>query len=150
MDKTKIIQIGILVKDIEETTRNWAEFLECEVPEIGCTERYEVSHATYQGQECNGRIYQSAFQFGNLELELISPVDDEPCYWKECLDRDGEGIHHIAFYTREIEKDIERLECRGYKVVQKGNWPAQPRDGAYAYVDTIQKLKCAVELLDFL
>lgn len=149
MDKTKVIQIGILVRDIEQTTRDWAAFLGCEPPVIGITERYKLTHAQYKGQPCHGRIRQSAFQFGNLELELISPVDEEPSFWKECLDRDGEGLHHIAFHTQEIERDLADLETRGFPTLQKGAWPDAPRDGVYAYADTTEKLKCIVELLDF-
>lgn len=150
MDKKKVIQIGILVKDIQQTAKDWAEFLGVDVPKISRTAGVEVTHAVYKGEPCNGRIDQVCFDFDNIQIELISPVDEEPSFWKECLDRDGEGLHHIAFHTQEIEKDMEALEQKGYVVLQKGYWPDQPRDGAYAYADTVEKLKCTIELLDFI
>ena len=84
------------------------------------------------------------------EIELISLVDREPSFWRDSLDRDGEGLHHIAFYTGDIQGDLARLNQSGFVTIQQGSWPESPRDGYYAYADTRDKLKCTVELLDFL
>ncbi len=149
MDKTKVVQIGFLVKDIHAAAEAWAGFLGCPVPEIGMTEDYAVTHAMYRGKPCYGRILQAIFPLEGAELELISPVGEEASYWKECLDRDGEGLHHIAFYTREIDRDQESLSARGCEIVQSGFWPDSPRDGAYAYADATASLKCVIELLDY-
>ena len=148
MNTKEIYQIGILDRDIRKTAARWAELLGRPMPEIGITEGYEISHALYRGQPCRGRIYQAAFQLGSVELEFVSPVDDEPSYWKECLDRDGEGLHHLAFRTDNIA-DLQGLREMGYPIVQTGNWPDTPRDGAYAYADGEDALKCVIELLDF-
>lgn len=149
MKTDKMIQIGILVKNIEEAARKWAGFLGVTMPEISCTEGYEASGAVYRGSPCDGRIYQAVFEFGNIQLELISPADDTPSFWKECLDRDGEGLHHLALYTDTIDRDIRELTEKGYGLLQKGSWRDTPRDGIYAYLDTAQELKCTIELLDF-
>ncbi len=149
MNTKEIYQIGILVRDIRQTAARWAALLGRPMPEIGITEDYAVTHAVYRGQPCHGRIYQAAFQLGSVELEFVSPVDDEPSYWKECLDRDGEGLHHLGFRTDSIEDDMQSLRDGGYPIVQTGNWPDTPRDGAYAYADGTDALKCVIELLDF-
>lgn len=149
MDKTKVVQIGLLVRDIHKASADWASFLGCEIPEVNCTEGYKVSHAQYRGEPCHGRMDQAVFHLGELEIELISPAGAEPSFWKECLERDGEGLHHIAFRTREIERDMQSLADQGCEIVQKGSWPDTPRDGSYAYADASEKLKCIVELLDF-
>ena len=149
MNTKEIYQIGILVRDIRQTAAHWAELLGRPMPEIGITGDYATTHTVYRGQPCHGRIYQAAFQLGSVELEFVSPVDDEPSYWKECLDRDGEGLHHLAFRTDNITDDMQGLRDVGCPIVQSGNWPDTPRDGVYAYADGKDALKCVIELLDF-
>lgn len=149
MNSKEICQIGILVRDIRRTAARWAALLGRPMPEIGVTQGPEVSHALYRGEPCRGRIYQAVFPLGPVELEFVSPADEEASYWKECLDRDGEGLHHLAFHTDRIDEDMRRLRELGYSIVQTGSWPDTPRDGAYAYVDGRDALKCVIELLDF-
>lgn len=79
----------------------------------------------------------------------LEEIKADPSIWKECLDRDGEGLHHLAFHTEHIENDVQQLREMGYPVVQTGNWPDTLRDGAYAYADGTDTPKCIVELLDF-
>lgn len=149
MRKDQVIQIGMLVRDIQTTAKKWAEFLGIDMPAISLTSGYEETHAVYRGEPCKGRIYQACFEFGNIELELISPAGNEPSFWKECLDRDGEGLHHIAFYSTESAEDLRKAKKKGYQIVQKGEWKAEPRNGIYAYVDARADLKCIIEILDY-
>ena len=150
MDRSKIIQIGILVRDIEAATKAWAAFLGRPVPVPALTDGYDVTHAVYRGKPCHGRIYQTAFQLDNLELELIAPADDEtPSYWKECLDRDGEGLHHIAFAADDMDASMHKIGALGYEAAQSGVWKDEPENGRYAFMDTRDALKCTVELLRF-
>lgn len=64
---------------------------------------------------------EGILKLGSVELEYVSPVDDEPSYWKECLDRDGEGLHHLAFRTDNITDDMQGLCDMGCTIVQAGN-----------------------------
>lgn len=150
MDLNRIIQIGILVRDIESATKAWAAFLDRPVPVPSLTDGYDVTHAVYRGAPCHGKIFQTAFQLDNLELELISPADSEtPSYWKECLDRDGEGLHHIAFAAENMEDSLRVINLSGFQTAQKGSWKDSPEYGQYAFADTRDALKCTIELLRF-
>jgi len=42
------------------------------------------------------RCLQAFFELGSVQIELIQP-DENPSVWREDLDKNGEGIHHIAF-----------------------------------------------------
>ncbi len=147
LQKEQIVQIGFLVKDIRKTAKKWAEFLGVEMPEISMTGKYEETHAVYRGEPCNGQIYQVCFDLANIQIEFIEPIGEEPSYWKECLDRDGEGLHHIAFRTESCEKDLADLESQGYPAVQQGEWKEEPKNGRYAYLDMQDSLKCIIELV---
>lgn len=146
LDKSKIIQIGFLTRDVEKTTKMWAEFLGQEVPPIHDLLPYEQTQAEYDGNPCYGRNRQSFFEFGNVQIEIIEPVTEFPSYWKECLDKNGEGLHHLAFGVKDMSGCIQMLEDNGTGTLRQcGEFPG----GRYAYVDAMEKLKLIIEFLEF-
>lgn len=147
MDKNRIVQIAILVKDCKRTAENWAKLLGVETPAIFSTEGADKTNAVYKGKPCNGRIYQAIFELDNVQLELIQPYGDEPSVWKDCLDEMGECIHHLAFRTEDIKSDMDQFARQGVPFLQYGEWGGG--SGKYSYHDTRQTLGAILELLDF-
>ena len=143
----RIIQLGIMVKDIEKAAKEWGELLGVE-PVINTTDGYDITKATYHGKPCNGVMKQAAFNFENIQIELVSPVGDTPTVWKEGLDEMGEGLHHIAFLTEDIQKSIQELEGENVPLMQYGQWKSEPKNGQYAYMDARDKLSTIVELME--
>ena len=144
MDGRRVVQIGILSHDVRTTAQKWADFLHVDVPEIEISDGYEKSRALYRGQPCHARLYQAFFHFDNIEVEVIQPADDAPSIWRECLDRDGEGLHHISFAVKNMAENLARCEAAGMPVLQKGEYP----NGRYAYLDTLSNLKVILEFLE--
>lgn len=136
-----IIQIGFLVKDINKVARNWADFLNQPVPKIRLNNPYSITEAIYNEKPCPARIYQTSFELNNLQIELISPADNKPSFWKDCLDRDGEGIHHIAFSIRNKNDVANKMERQDMPQVQTGKF----QGGSYTFFDSFEKLKIYVE-----
>ena len=83
------------------------------------------------------------FHFDNIEVEVIQPADDAPSIWRECLDRDGEGLHHISFAVKNMAENLARWGYR-YAGPTKGEYP----NGRYAYLDTLSNLKVILEFLE--
>ena len=77
-------------------------------------------------------------------MELIAPLG-APSTWEEFLRTHGEGLHHIAFKTREMDSAREFLASQGMETVQTGAWDG----GQYAYVDSTKQLGTILELLHF-
>ena len=124
-----VIQIGMLTNDIVKSTEAWAKFLKVPVPKIIETDGYPVAKTQYRGNPSPARCKQSFFSIGSqLNLELIEP-DHEPSYWRECLDKDGPGFHHIGFYVDSISESTKLFESEGMPLVMKGEW----KGGRYAY-----------------
>ncbi|MCP4760647.1 MAG: VOC family protein [archaeon] len=143
LGSNKIAQIGIIVKDIEETAKNYADFFEVKMPKIMITAEYDKTLAEYKGEPTKARSKLAFFKFKNITLELIEPID-EPSSWKNHLDTYGESVHHIAFNVKGTNKKLKILADKGMKLEQKGNYTA----GHYAFVDTRDKLKFILELLE--
>ena len=145
----QVRQIGILVRDLEKSAAAFERFLGVKADYIGVTESYEVTKQELWGKPCYGRCYQALFNLDNIQIELVSPYGEGDSVWKECLERDGEGLHHLAFKTNDIKEAIKDMEGRSNAgLIQYGTWPDSPKDGQYAYMDVIYEIKNIVELLE--
>lgn len=136
-----IIQIGLLVKDIDAVAKAWADYLGVPVPDVHLNNPYEITQATYNGQPCPARIKQAAFNFDNIELELISPVDNQPSYWYDRLQKDGEGVNHISFFIRDRDGVAHEMAHRNMPAIQTGKF----KNGSYTFYDSFNQLKVYLE-----
>jgi catechol 2,3-dioxygenase-like lactoylglutathione lyase family enzyme len=144
LETSKVAQIGIIVRDIEKTAKDYADFLGLEMPAISETAGYEQSRAVYKGQPSNATAKLAFLPVGEgIDIELIQPCG-KPSTWQEHLDTHGEGIHHIAFWIKDTAGKTKRLELAGMQMVQKGEWGT----GRYAYFDASEKLKTIIETLE--
>jgi methylmalonyl-CoA epimerase len=142
----KITQVGILVEDVEQSAKLYAAVFGMDVPEIVLTDPVEISKAQYNGKKTTAQAKLAFFKFENTTIELIEPVGG-PSTWKECLDKNGPGVHHIAFDVKGMDNYIELLDKKGAKLVQRGEWAAYT-GGQYSYVDTTPHLGVMLELLE--
>ena len=141
---TKLItQIGILVHDIEKTSQAYAQFFGVEKPQCTITDEVDKAQTQYRGQPSDARAKLAFFDMGSLQLELIEP-DHNPSTWRESLNKNGEGPHHIAFIIKGMKEKIVVLERDGMPLLQKGEYSG----GRYAYIDTLRDLKVIIELLE--
>jgi len=138
-----VAQIGIIVRDIEASAREFAEFFGVPVPVPVATDAVEKARTVYRGAPTKARARLAFMRFGSLDIELIQP-DAEPSTWREFLDTNGEGIHHIAFVIEGMGGKTAALERSGFPLLQKGEYTG----GRYAYMDTSRRLKCILELLE--
>ena len=149
MDKsilgTRIVtQVGILVNDIEKSCQDFADFLGVENPGYSITDTIDKTQAEYRGEPCKARAKLAFLPVGeNLTIELIEP-DENPSVWREDLDKNGEGFHHIAFVIDGMKEKVMLLERNGMPLIQKGEYTG----GRYAYIDAREKLKVLIELLE--
>ena len=105
-----VTQIGILVNDIEKTSQKYADFLGVKNPGFIVTNVYEETRTEFRGKPSAARAKLAFFKVGeNLSIELIEP-DREPSTWRESLDKNGEGVHHIAFVIDGMKEKILTLE----------------------------------------
>lgn len=148
---SEMVQVGYVVKDIEQTKKKYAEFFGVEVPPaIPATEgekKFDVTQTEYLGKKCPKIDAKLAFFHvgGVMDIELIEP-NEEPSIWSEYLKESGEGLQHIAFVVDDIDECIANCEAFGMKLIQRGNFSAG--DGRYAYMDASDSLKTCVELLE--
>jgi catechol 2,3-dioxygenase-like lactoylglutathione lyase family enzyme len=139
-----VTQVALVVHDIEKTSQAYADFFGVEKPDWMLTGTHEESQAEYMGKPSKARAKLAFFPIGpNLQLELIEP-DDEPSTWRDDLNKNGEGIHHIAFGIKGMKEVIAKLDRNGMPLIQKGEY----QGGRYAYINANETLKTVIELLE--
>jgi methylmalonyl-CoA/ethylmalonyl-CoA epimerase len=138
-----LVQVGLIVRDVEETASAYADVFGVDVPGWFLTDPEEVAHTRYRGKPTSARAKLAFLDLGSVQLELIEPVGG-PSTWQEFLDEHGEGVHHIAFRIKGMAEQVAYLESKGMPLVQRGDYTG----GRYAYIDSIGQLKTILELLE--
>ncbi|MDR0999911.1 MAG: VOC family protein [Clostridiales bacterium] len=142
-----VAQVGFVVKDIEKTKNDWSRFLGVPVPPtVGCGD-YAITQTRYKGEPAPHASSKLAFMDvgENIQIELIEP-NEAPSTWRNFLDKNGEGMHHLAFKVKGMKKIIAQCEGFGLELEQFGEYG--DASGRYAYLDGGEKLKAVIELLE--
>ena len=100
----KIDHIAIAVNDVEASAKVYQKALGIDEIEFEIVESEGVKVAIIPME--NGRI------------ELMQPTkDDSPI--KKFLDKKGQGLHHMALETDDIDGEVERMEGCGIQFLGK-------------------------------
>ena len=85
----QMMQVGIIVKDIEKSTKDWATFLgNEELPEVIVASGSELNPTKYNGKSTDAKARLAFFRLDNITIELIEPLGG-PSTWQEFLDTKG-------------------------------------------------------------
>jgi catechol 2,3-dioxygenase-like lactoylglutathione lyase family enzyme len=139
-----VLHIAFVVRDVEKSARTYADLFGVDVPKASLTDPLEKTNIQFNGKPTTGRAKLAFLRLENITVELIEPVGG-PSSWQEFLQKRGEGVHHIAFKVKGMDEDIARLERKGGRMVQRGDFTG----GSYSYVDLTKQLGVIVELLTF-
>ena len=64
------------------------------------------------------RVYWLVAEAGGVALELLSPTGPETPVGR-FLEKRGEGVHHLAFATPDLEAALSRLKAAGLPLVDE-------------------------------
>ena len=137
---SEIIQVGILVKDVEETASKLEKMVG-----IGPFEIFEPDYRdlTVYGKPGKFKMKIGLAKAGPIQVELMQPLFGETIY-DEYAGRKGYGLHHLAIRADDMEQSIKLMEANGFKVIQSGNRPGVK----WAYLDTEEKTGVIFELIE--
>lgn len=141
----KVIQVGMIVRDIERMRQRYNDVLGVPLPPIQVTPGYAQVETTYNGQRCDGTAKLAFMNFGQITIELIEP-DETPSVWRDWLEEHGEGAQHIAFPVKDTQVAVEHFAKFGIPVAQWGYYG--DRSGMYTYMDSQAQLGTTIELLE--
>jgi hypothetical protein len=116
----KAVQIGIVVKDLEKTTSLLSSLFGIGPFQFIEWPNRPDSKYWYRGKEEHIRIKQAFVQVGNLELEFIQPIEGDHNAYREFLEREGGGIHHVLFEVDDMESIVKAVAAHGVQTLQAG------------------------------
>jgi methylmalonyl-CoA/ethylmalonyl-CoA epimerase len=100
----KIDHIAIAVNNVEVAARQYQQAL-------------GVDKVIFETVESEG-VKLAILNLENGRIELMEPTrDDSPI--KKFLEKKGEGLHHMALATNDIEKEYKRMEGCGIQFLGK-------------------------------
>lgn len=106
----KIEHIGIAVKDLETSNQLFTKLL---------------GKSPYKQETVAGEsVTTSFFEIGASKLELLEALSEDSAIAKY-LDKNREGIHHIAFAVDDLTTEVARLKEAGFIFINE-----TPREGA--------------------
>jgi methylmalonyl-CoA/ethylmalonyl-CoA epimerase len=108
---TKINHIGIAVKSLDETIPFYRDNLGMAL--AGIEEVVEQ------------KVRVAMLQVGESMIELLEPTSEDSPVAK-FIDKNGAGIHHIAYQVTDIEAAIAKLLADGARMIDD-----KPRGGAH-------------------
>ncbi len=119
MKLTHIEHIGIAVKSIDEAKKYYEDVLG-----LKC---YKVEEVADQ------KVKTAFFKIGDVKIELLESTDPDGPVGK-FIEKKGEGIHHIAFASQNIEETINHLQDKGIKMIdEKSRKGAEGLDIAFLH-----------------
>ncbi len=100
----KIDHIAIAVNNVQEAAKQYQQAL-------------GVDKIIFETVESEG-VKLAIIKLENGRIELMEPTrDDSPI--KKFLEKKGEGLHHMALATDNIEKEYHRMESCGIQFLGK-------------------------------
>ncbi len=105
----RIAHLGVAVQDLETAMKFFTDSLPL-----------EVTHT----EDFNG-MKIAFIPIGDSSVELLQDVSGASAI-KKFVDKNGEGIHHIAYEVDDINEAIAELKAKGIKLIDE-----TPRQGAH-------------------
>lgn len=106
----KIEHIGIAIKNIENARKVFNDIFQ---------------QTPYKTEAVDSEKVETYFYaLGQSKLELLTATEKDSVIEKY-IEKNGEGIHHIAFEVDDIHYEMNRLKSLGYRILNE-----QPKKGA--------------------
>ncbi|MFN1834937.1 methylmalonyl-CoA epimerase [Balneola sp. MJW-20] len=105
-----IDHIGIAVKDLEKATETYRKILNADPTKTEVVESEKVE-----------TIF---FQTGESKVELLGGTSEDSVITKY-VNKNGEGLHHVAFEVEDIKAELKRLAGEGFTILNE-----EPKKGA--------------------
>jgi len=106
-----INHIGIAVKDLDVSSALFSKIFKVE----------NMHFETVEDQ----KVKVASFKVGDVQIELTAPTDETSPIAK-FIEKKGEGIHHIAFESDNVNEELNELSEQGIQLIN-----SQAKPGAH-------------------
>jgi hypothetical protein len=140
----RVSQYAFVVRDLLAVSKYWVGL---GFPEMSFTHPY-LWDLRYHGGPGDFDANLGWQKHGSVQYEWIQPTKG-PTTYMDHMAKYGEGFHHIAFATGDIDREQREWSKAGFPTTQSGAWGERDQAGygRYAYQDTHAIGGVEVELL---
>lgn len=136
VDIPEISQLAFVVDDLDAAMERYRRMFGLEPWDVYYLGPPEHEEGRYHGEKADPSFEIGYAHRGNLEIELIEPVDGRSVH-RDFLAESGGGVHHVGCFEFEEPYAVAAsLEDAGIPLVQEGKW----YDTHYMYFDTVDVL----------
>jgi methylmalonyl-CoA/ethylmalonyl-CoA epimerase len=130
MKERKIIQIGIVVKDMDKALKHYTEIFGAGPWDIYEFAPPDMREATYMGKPADWSALLALTWVGDRHLELIKPLKGPNVYYD------------IKEWVDDCQKIIEEYKKKGIEVIQSGKYD----EDEFYYLNTEPTLGILLEI----
>ena len=118
-----IRQNGFVVRDLAAALEHWTRVLG--IGPFFYMENARPADYRYRGAPSNAAVSLALSYSGGVQIELFSPVDDQPSMAREFLAAGHIGLQHVAYWfdsPNAMDAALAKLPALGYTEVQSGRF----------------------------
>ncbi len=129
---TQIDHIGIAVRDMEETIKNYEQLFDLKVAHLEINEEFKVKICF--------------IPLGEVLVEFLEPTEKGSPF-DLFIEANGESVHHIAYRVNNIDAALEDLKGKGVKLQHEKARPGGA-GSRIAFLEPGETNGIAVELVE--
>ncbi|OBB84377.1 zinc-binding dehydrogenase [Mycolicibacterium peregrinum] len=138
-----INQLGYVVRDIEASMQG---FIDSGIGPWFYIKNIQPGNFRYHGEPSAMAMDVAVANSGDIQIELIAPVNDAPSMYRDFLAAGNEGLQHFAYWNDNYQDLYDRALAAGFTVGQEGEIGGPT--GRFAYLQTEHHPGTVVEISD--
>jgi hypothetical protein len=109
----RVVQVAYLVEDIDEAMNGWLR--QAGLGPWTCFRNIELE-SLFDGAPLTLRIHEALAYMGDLQIQLVHAQHgaEEKTPYQEYLRTGRWGLHHMAFFSEDIDADVARAREQGF------------------------------------
>jgi len=135
------LQLGFVVEDLFQAVKRQVDVFGIGPWQIYTIAPPELNQMTIHGKRESYGLRAAITQVGNVQWELIQPLEGPSIYREFLKKKPGGGLHHFLVQVEDYDATLCELEKQGIDILMSGAW----RGATFAYADTEKSLGTIVE-----
>jgi catechol 2,3-dioxygenase-like lactoylglutathione lyase family enzyme len=146
LDLPRVGQVGIITPGIQDALPGFAAAFNLRT---WYEPQYAEKHFFIDGQEVELDFNLVFAYSGGLQIELIEENSQKALIFKDHLDQQGQGIHHLGFFVADIDAKLKRANQLGLEILLEGQFKTAGGGSVrFVYLDTRQQCGIILELIN--
>ena len=109
----KVVQVAYLVEDIDVAMGHWLE--NAGLGPWTCFRNIELD-TYFDDRDFTLHIHEALAYMGDLQIQLVQSLDppEEPTPYQSFVSAGRWGVHHMAFFSEDVDADVARARVQGF------------------------------------